>query len=329
MMGMMAPDEEMAIQADGNMQEVPPGALPSEVADDIPAKLSEGEFVMPADVVRWHGLKSLMAMRTEAKDGLAAMDAEGQIGGAQEAPGGLGGIMAPSLPEMSEAPPEAPGEFPGFAVGGLAAPKAPTVRFKSGGNNEATDANHGAGKQDYDHSRSFMDNMASIGGKIGTGIGYTTALGMAPVAGMVGLGVAGLLGKEPISPHVGVGTMERGIMSNLRDVVDSARSESTEWGGRSSMPNSVDDWGALSADELSESYANSRESDEGGGGGFGSDGTTSGGYGQDSFGGGPGNDNFSDNFGGSSQGTSGGGGGSDGNNGAGSYNEGGFVKRPC
>ena len=30
--------------------EVPIGSLPNEVADDIPARLSEGEFVLPADV---------------------------------------------------------------------------------------------------------------------------------------------------------------------------------------------------------------------------------------------------------------------------------------
>ena len=32
--------------------EVPPGALPSEVRDDIPARLSEGEYVVPADVLQ-------------------------------------------------------------------------------------------------------------------------------------------------------------------------------------------------------------------------------------------------------------------------------------
>ena len=34
-----------------NGVEVPPGSLKEEVADDIPAQLSEGEFVVPADVV--------------------------------------------------------------------------------------------------------------------------------------------------------------------------------------------------------------------------------------------------------------------------------------
>jgi hypothetical protein len=61
--------------------EVPKGALPKEVRDDVPAMLSEGEFVIPADVVRYIGLDKLMKMRDSAKQGLEKMDAEGQIGG--------------------------------------------------------------------------------------------------------------------------------------------------------------------------------------------------------------------------------------------------------
>ena len=40
--------------------EVPIGSAKEEVRDDISAKLSEGEFVFPADVVRYYGLESLM-----------------------------------------------------------------------------------------------------------------------------------------------------------------------------------------------------------------------------------------------------------------------------
>ena len=47
--------------------EVPPGSTQEEVRDDIPAQLSEGEFVFPADVVRYFGLEKLMEMRQEAK----------------------------------------------------------------------------------------------------------------------------------------------------------------------------------------------------------------------------------------------------------------------
>ena len=65
--------------------DVPVGSLQEEVRDDIPAMLSEGEFVMPADVVRYHGLDKMMALRDEAKLGLARMEAMGQMGNAEEA----------------------------------------------------------------------------------------------------------------------------------------------------------------------------------------------------------------------------------------------------
>ena len=41
--------------------------------------LSDGEYVMPADAVRYHGLKFLDSLRMEAKAGLMAMMDEGQI----------------------------------------------------------------------------------------------------------------------------------------------------------------------------------------------------------------------------------------------------------
>jgi len=61
--------------------DVPPGSLPEEVRDDIDAKLSEGEYVVPADVVRFFGVKYFEDLRAEAKMGLQQMDADGRIGG--------------------------------------------------------------------------------------------------------------------------------------------------------------------------------------------------------------------------------------------------------
>ena len=61
--------------------DVPPGSLPEEVRDDIDAKLSEGEYVVPADVVRFFGVKYFEDLRMEAKMGLQQMDADGRIGG--------------------------------------------------------------------------------------------------------------------------------------------------------------------------------------------------------------------------------------------------------
>jgi len=65
--------------------DVPVGSTQEEVRDDIPAQLSEGEFVMPADVVRYHGLDKMMALRDEAKAGLQRMDDMGQMGNSEEA----------------------------------------------------------------------------------------------------------------------------------------------------------------------------------------------------------------------------------------------------
>ena len=61
--------------------EVPIGSMPEEVRDDIPAQLSEGEYVVPADVVRFHGVKLFEDLRTQAKMGFSAMEANGRIGG--------------------------------------------------------------------------------------------------------------------------------------------------------------------------------------------------------------------------------------------------------
>jgi len=65
--------------------DVPVGSTQEEVRDDIPAMLSEGEFVFPADVVRFVGLEKLMQLRQEAKMGLKQMEAMGQMGNSEEA----------------------------------------------------------------------------------------------------------------------------------------------------------------------------------------------------------------------------------------------------
>jgi hypothetical protein len=61
--------------------DVPPGALPQEVRDDVDAKLSEGEYVVPADVLRYYGVKFFEDLRNKAKKSLQAMDEDGRIGG--------------------------------------------------------------------------------------------------------------------------------------------------------------------------------------------------------------------------------------------------------
>ena len=61
--------------------EVPTGSLAEEVRDDVPAMLSEGEYVVPADVLRFYGMKFFEDLRMNAKIALAKMEAEGRIGG--------------------------------------------------------------------------------------------------------------------------------------------------------------------------------------------------------------------------------------------------------
>lgn len=65
--------------------EVPVGGTKKGVRDDIPVNLSEGEFVMPEDATRYHGLKTLMQLRQEAKMGLKQMEAMGLMGNGDEA----------------------------------------------------------------------------------------------------------------------------------------------------------------------------------------------------------------------------------------------------
>jgi len=56
-----------------------PGATESEVADDIPAMISEGELVVPANVVRYHGLSKYENMRKTALKALDELEDNGQI----------------------------------------------------------------------------------------------------------------------------------------------------------------------------------------------------------------------------------------------------------
>jgi hypothetical protein len=64
---------------------VPIGGTKKGVRDDIPAMISEGEFVFPEDVVRYIGLDKLMQLRQDAKMGLKKMEAMGQMGNSDEA----------------------------------------------------------------------------------------------------------------------------------------------------------------------------------------------------------------------------------------------------
>ena len=129
----MALKEQMELFEDGGLKDegntidpvsgndVPPGSTQEEVRDDIPAQLSEGEFVFPADVVRYIGLEKLMQLRQEAKQGLQTMDDMGQMGNSDEA------IMSDTIPfELSDLDIEDEEEYNNdtveMATGGLLGP---------------------------------------------------------------------------------------------------------------------------------------------------------------------------------------------------------------
>ena len=57
----------------------PPLAKPEEVADDIPALLSEGEYVLPANVVRYIGLERIMDMHRQVLAEIQQMEDLGMI----------------------------------------------------------------------------------------------------------------------------------------------------------------------------------------------------------------------------------------------------------
>ena len=61
--------------------DIPMGSTAENVRDDIPSMLSEGEIVVPADVVNFHGVKLFEDLRAEAKMGYAQMADDGRIGG--------------------------------------------------------------------------------------------------------------------------------------------------------------------------------------------------------------------------------------------------------
>ena len=97
--------------------EVPTGSLPEEVRDDIPAQLSEGEYVVPADVVRYYGVKFFEDLRSEAKMGWQDMEQNGRVGGEPMSPEGMemGGDELPfDLSELNFV------EVPDDAVVGMA-----------------------------------------------------------------------------------------------------------------------------------------------------------------------------------------------------------------
>ena len=64
---------------DSDNGDPPPGATPEEVADDVPAMLSEGEYVLPANVVRYLGLERVISMHRRVLSEIQQMEDLGMI----------------------------------------------------------------------------------------------------------------------------------------------------------------------------------------------------------------------------------------------------------
>jgi hypothetical protein len=98
--------------------EIPPGSMAKEVRDDVPAMLSEGEYVVPADVVRYYGVKFFEDLRGEAKAGMGEMEENGRIGGEPVNPDGTPVEMDLSEEEMQMLQQLSGDVMTGMAVGG-------------------------------------------------------------------------------------------------------------------------------------------------------------------------------------------------------------------
>ena len=77
--GMMGYDPMMTGYDEVSGNAIPLGSTAENVRDDIPANLSTDEYVLPAHVVKWHGLKHIMDMQQEAEMGLMSMEMNGLI----------------------------------------------------------------------------------------------------------------------------------------------------------------------------------------------------------------------------------------------------------
>ena len=146
---------------------IPTGSNAKDVRDDVDAKLSEGEYVVPADVVKFYGVSYFEKLREKAKVGLEAMEDNGRIGGKDgdalsieepiedigvDMPDGLnmkaGGLVGPTSKanlEMVDPKVTSPAEVPqSFATGGMVGALVNQVKGKE----EDKDMEYGVGRYD-------------------------------------------------------------------------------------------------------------------------------------------------------------------------------------
>ncbi len=118
--------------------EIPPGSTAEEVRDDIPASISEGEYIFPADVVQFYGVDKLEKMRDKAKESLVDMESRGR----------MGKQVQDDLPLSDEELQTAEGDDValGFAEGGLTGSFNPSqYSYGGGGTDFQGEGNFGGG----------------------------------------------------------------------------------------------------------------------------------------------------------------------------------------
>jgi len=132
--GGMADDGMSREPVTGN--NIPPGALASEVRDDVDAKLSGGEYVVPADVLRYYGVRFFEDLRSQAKQGMMEMESAGRIGGVPVDPRGvpMQGQDEELTPEEEQMLAQAMSSSSGMAEGGMAFDRADFTMQDSGSN---------------------------------------------------------------------------------------------------------------------------------------------------------------------------------------------------
>lgn len=113
-----------------------PATAPEEKADDIPAKLSENEFVIPAFAVKYWGLAHLHGMIAEAESEMSKLEDEGKVSDDTEpTKQGIDNDEESPQEEAQESPEEEnsedEGDEEGKKAGGLM--KKPPQKLKKGG----------------------------------------------------------------------------------------------------------------------------------------------------------------------------------------------------
>jgi len=95
--GMAAPRRD---PVSGN--EIPLGSSAENVRDDVPAMLSEGEYIVPADVVRFFGVNFFEQLRDKAKGDMQEMVADDRVGGQQAPQQSVDPEMVQAVTQMAE-----------------------------------------------------------------------------------------------------------------------------------------------------------------------------------------------------------------------------------